>query len=383
MRFSMFSAAFVAALVGYGGTITIVLAAAQALQATPEQTASWVMVICFAKAIGSASLSTMTRLPVVLAWSTPGAALIAASQGFTMPEAVGAFILAAALIVLTGLIPILGRLIASLPKALGAAMLAGVLLPLVMKAPAAIPLAPQIAVPVIAIFLLVRLWNPVFAVIVALAAGLALAVVLGVPSLPPDALHLSHPVVITPAISATALISLGLPLYLVTMASQNLPGFAVMQAAGYPPPVRPALVVSGGLSGIAALFGAHTINMAAITAAICMGPDVHPDAAQRWRVGLAYGVWWVLLGLAGPFVLAVLSIMPPELMATIAGLALLTPLMGALASAFETPDTRFAAAVTLATGASGVALFGIGAAFWGLVAGLLVMTGERLARRKA
>ncbi|MEO8531184.1 MAG: benzoate/H(+) symporter BenE family transporter, partial [Deltaproteobacteria bacterium] len=302
----MISAAFVAALVGYGGTIAIVLAAAQALGATPAQTASWVMVICFAKAIGSATLSTMTRIPIVLAWSTPGAALIAASQGFTMAQAVAAFGFAGLLIVATGLIPVLGRAIAALPKALGAAMLAGVLLPLVMKAPAALAIRPQLALPVIAIFLLVRLWNPVYAVIVALAAGLALAVFLGVPALPVNAAHLAHPVLILPDVTLSVLISLGLPLYLVTMASQNLPGFAVLQSAGYTPPVRQALVVSGGLSSLAALFGAHPINMAAITAAICMGPDVHPDPALRWRVGLAYGFWWVMLGLAGPFVLAVL-----------------------------------------------------------------------------
>jgi benzoate membrane transport protein len=373
----MISAALVAALVGYGGTIAIVLAAAQALSASAAQTASWLLLVCLTKAIGSAALSQFTKLPVVLAWSTPGAALIAATSGYTMAEGVAAFLFAAVLIVLTGLIPPLERAIRAIPKALGAAMLAGVLLPLAMKAPAALPLRPELVVPVIAVFLLVRLFNPVFAVLAALAFGLALSVWLGVPALPPEAFTWPVPVFIAPDFDMTALISLGLPLYLVTMASQNLPGFAVLQSAGYPPPVRPALVVSGGLSAVGALFGAHTINMAAITAAICMGPDVHPDPNQRWRVGVIYGGWWVLLGLAGPLVIGVLTIMPPELMAVIAGLALLVPLMGALSTAFELHETRFAAAVTLATGASGVALFGIGAAFWGLTAGLIVLIGER------
>jgi benzoate membrane transport protein len=187
-------------------------------------------------------------------------------------------------------------------------------------------------------------------------------------------------VLIWPEWHWSALIGLGLPLYLVTMASQNLPGFATMRAAGYEPPVASALTVTGGISAIAALFGAHTVNMAAITAAICMGDDVHPDRSQRWKVGLAYAGVWVMLGLTGPVVIAILNALPPALMTALVALALLGPLMGALTGAFATPDQRFAATITLAVTGAGVAFAGIGAAFWGLLAGLAIWGLDRAAR---
>jgi benzoate membrane transport protein len=379
MRISMISAAVVAALVGYGSTIALVLAAAAAVGATPEQTASWVLAVSFAKAIGSGLLSAWNRVPVVLAWSTPGAALIAASSGVTMPMAVGAFVLAAALIALTAAVRPLGRLVAAIPDGIAAAMLAGVLLPFCLKGMGAVNAAPALVLPMLALFLAVRLKNPAVAVLAALAAGLALAFGTGAAVWPDFSIPLPQPVPILPEWSTDALIGLGLPLYLVTMASQNLPGFATMRAHGFAPPVTRALAVSGGLSGIAALFGAHTVNMAAITAAICMGDDVHPDRGQRWKVGLAYMAVWLLLGLFSPLILTLLAALPGEVMTALVALALLGPLMGALAGAFAHPDQRFAATMTLAVTGSGVAMLGIGAAFWGLLAGLAVWGLDRVA----
>ena len=381
MRPSLLSAALVAALVGYGSTIALVLAAAQALGASPAETASWVMAICFAKAAGSALLSTWHRVPVVLAWSTPGAALIAASTGYSMAEGVAAFILAGLLIAATGLIKPLGSLVARIPDGIAAAMLAGVLLPFVLKGAGALEATPLLVAPMVGLFALVRLKNPAIAVLAALAAGLATAFASGAASLPPLPPLPPTPVLIWPEWHLPALIGLGLPLYLVTMASQNLPGFATMRAAGYEPPVAPALTVTGGISAFAALFGAHTVNMAAITAAICMGDDVHPDRSQRWKVGLAYAGVWVMLGLTGPVVITILGALPPALMAALVALALLGPLMGALTGAFATPDQRFAATITLAVTGAGVAFAGIGAAFWGLLAGLAIYALDRLARR--
>jgi benzoate membrane transport protein len=381
MRASVFSAALVAALVGYGSTIALVLAAAAAVGATPAQTASWVLAVCLAKAVGTALLSTWHRVPVVLAWSTPGAALIAASTGFTMAEAVGAFLLAALLIAATGLVKPLGALVARIPDGIAGAMLAGVLLPFCLKGAGAAQTAPLLVLPMVALFLLVRLWNPALAVLAALTAGLALAFATGAaiwPALPPIP---PTPVFVMPEFHLPALIGLGLPLYLVTMASQNLPGFATMRAAGYTPPVRAALGVTGAISALAALFGAHTVNMAAITAAICMGDDVHPDRSQRWKVGLAYALVWIVLGLTGPVILALLGALPPALMTALVALALLGPLMGALSGAFAQPEQRFAATITLSVAASGVAIAGVGAAFWGLLAGLVVWGMERLVRR--
>ena len=384
MRFSMISAALVAALVGYGSTIALVLAAAAALGASPGQTASWVFAVCLAKAVGSAVLSVWTRMPVVLAWSTPGAALIAGSSGLGMAEGVGAFILAAGLILATGLLRPLGRLIAAIPVGIAAGMLAGVLLPFCLKVPLLAAAQPALVLPIVAVFVLVRLWNPALAVLAALATGLALTFGSGTP-LPAGPFGWPMLQVTWPEWSLAALSGLGLPLYLVTMASQNLPGFAVLQSAGYEPPVARALTVTGALSGLGALFGAHTINMAAITAAICLGEEVHPDRAQRWKVGLAYAGVWVMLGLFGPAILAGIGAVPQALVATIAGLALITPLHGAIAAAFAAPEQRFPAATTLIVAASGVSAFGIGAAFWGLVAGLLVFGLQQVAvgRRKA
>jgi len=381
MRISLFSAALVASLIGYGSTIALVMAAAVALGATPAQTASWVLAVCLAKGVGSALLSLWARVPVSLAWSTPGAALLAATTGVTMPEAVGAFLLAGALIALTGLFKPLGRLISMIPDGIAAGMLAGVLLPFCLRlAPATTDLH-MLVLPMIAAFALVRLINPALAVLAALATGLGLAYFTGMASAPDLRLPWPQLSYIAPAFRIEVLLGLGLPLYLVTMASQNLPGFATLRAAGYAPPVRRALGVTGGLSMLAGLFGGHTVNMAAITAAICMGDDVHPDRNQRWKVGLVYGSCWVLLGLLSPMLLVIISALPGALIAAIVGLALLSPLTGALTTAFGTPAQRFAAAVTLIVSASGVSAFGIGAAFWGLVAGLAVFGMELGAAR--
>ena len=380
MRLSLLSSALVAALVGYGSTIALVLSAATAVGASPAQTASWVFAICLSKAIGSAFLSATTHIPVVLAWSTPGAALIAATAGITMAEAVGAFVLAGALIVATGLLRPLGRLVAQIPDGIAAGMLGGVLLPFCLKGAGAAQALPAIIFPMVAVFLLVRLKNPALAVLSALATGLALAFTTGAAHLPALSLPLPVLTFIPPSFRADVLIGLGLPLYLVTMASQNLPGFATLRAAGYEPPVRPALVTTGALSAITGLFGAHTVSMAAITAAICLGDDTHRDRTQRWKVGLVYAGVWVGLGLLGPVILPLLAALPPALMTALVALALLGPLTGALTGAFAAPETRFAATVTATVTASGIAAFGIGAAFWGLIAGLAIHILERAAR---
>jgi benzoate membrane transport protein len=382
VRLSLFSSALVAALVGYGSTITLVLAAATALGATPAETASWIFAVCIAKAIGSAGLSAYSRVPVVLAWSTPGAALIAGSEGLTMAEGVGAFVVAGLLIALTGLIRPLERLVSAIPAGIAAGMLAGVLLPFCLKVPPAAAELPALILPVVAVFLAVRLWSPAFAVLAALATGLALAFAGGI-AMPDLSLGLPQPVFIAPRWTMGAIIGLALPLYLVTMAAQNLPGFAILQSAGYAPPVRPALTVTGALSAISALFGAHTVNMAAITAAICLGDDVHPDRAERWKAGLAYGFFWICLAFFGPVILAIFAVLPPALLTVVVGLALVAPLIGAFAAAFAKPEERFAAATTLVTAASGISVLGIGGAFWGLLAGLAAHGLSRATRRAA
>lgn len=383
MRLSLISAALVAALIGYGSTIALVLSAAAALGADAAQTASWVLAICLAKAAGSALLSWRFRVPVVLAWSTPGAALVAATSGVTLAEAVGAFVLAGLLTAATGIIRPLGRIIAMIPDGIAGGMLAGVLLPFCLRGTGAAERLPLLVLPMVLIFAIVRLRSPAMAVLAALGSGLLLAFVTGSAHLPALSLPLPSLTFIRPDLNAGVLLGLGVPLYLVTMASQNLPGFATMRAAGYAPPVQPALAVTGGLSALSGLFGAHPVSMAAITAAICMGPDVHPDKDQRWKVGLAYAGFWLLLGLLGPAILTLLAALPPEVMVALVALALLAPLTGALTTGFADPGQRFAATVTLAVTASGVAVFGVGAAFWGLMAGLAVHGLDRLKARRS
>lgn len=380
MPVSVIVAALVAALVGFGSTIALVLAAAAAVGASPAQTVSWVLAVSLAKAVGSAGLSLWARVPVVLAWSTPGAALIAATTGIGIEQAAGAFVFAGGLIALTGLIGPLERLVARIPDGIAAGMLAGVLLPFCLKlAPAAVA-QPGLVLPMAAAFGLVRLWNPALAVLAALALGVALAWSGGQFLWPAGPIAVPALVFVRPDFDPAVLVGLGLPLYLVTMASQNLPGFATLRAAGYAPPVRAALTATGLLSVAGALFGAHPVNMAAITAAICLGQDVHPDRARRWVVGLAYGAAWVALGLSASVVIAAIGALPPALIAAAVALALLGPLTGALTGAFAAAPQRFAAVVTVTVSASGIAVLGVGAAFWGLMAGLAVLTAEQLRR---
>jgi benzoate membrane transport protein len=379
MRLSVISAAAVAALVGYAASVAIVLAAATALGATEAQAASWLLAVSLGKAAGSALLSWQTRVPVVLAWSTPGAALIAATQGITLAEGVGAFLVTGLLIAATGLVRPLGALVARIPDGIAAAMLAGVLFPFCLQGAGAAQALPALVLPMVLVFLAMRLVNPALAVLAAFAAGIALALATGTDL---STLTLTAPTLapVWPEIRLSVLLGLALPLYLVTMASQNLPGFATLRAAGYEPPVAPALTATGLISAVTALFGAHTTSMAAITAAICLGPDVHPDRDRRWVVGLAYAAAWVVLGLLSPTVLQLLAALPALVVAALVALALLSPLMAALAGAFAQENQRFAATLTLAVTASGVAAFGIGAAFWGLVAGLGVLLLERIRR---
>ena len=358
----------------------IVLAAAQAVGATPEQASSWVSGLGIATALSALVLSVRYRMPIITAWSTPGAALIASTVGINFSAAVGAFVLSAVLILLTATVRPLGRLIERIPASIASAMLAGILLRLVVAMVEQVPHAPLLVLPLVALFLVVRTVWPALASLVVLVAGALLAWTLGlVKPIPP--LGLSHLEIVTPAWDAATLIGLGVPLYLVTMASQNLPGFAVLRGSGYQPPTQPVLAVTGGVSLATAFLGAHTSNLAAISAALCTGPDAHRDPAQRWKAGPFYALWWGLIALFGASLVGLFGALPPALLITVAGTALLGSTAGALGSALAHDKERLAAAGTLAVTVSGVSLMGVGSAFWGLVFGLLVMAAERLFRR--
>jgi benzoate membrane transport protein len=377
MRLSIPISAFVAAVVGFGGTLALIIAAADAVGASREQTASMVTALCIAMAVETLWLSWRTKMPVISAWSTPGAALIGASTGFSINEAVGAFLVAGALLVATGLFKPLTRLISKIPASVASGMLAGIVVTFVMNAAKTVPTDPWLILPLIAAFFIIRLFNPALSVLAVLIGGGVLAVALGrVGAIP--APEMSTLVLTMPEFTLTSVIGLALPLYLVTMASQNLSGLAVLKAAGYDPEPGPLIAVTGLVSVLTAPFNALTSNLAAISAAICTGPDVHPDPAERWKTGPFYALAYVVFALFGASLVALFAVLPPSLIMLVAGLGLLGALANALAIALKDDKERIAATVTFAVTASGLTLFGVGSAFWGLVAGLVVLFLDRV-----
>lgn len=378
---SQLFSALVAAFVGFSAAVAVVLAAAQALGATPAQTISWVAGLAIAQAFASLTLSWRHRMPIICAWSTPGAALIAATSGVDMATAVGAFIAAAVLMMLTAALRPLGALVERIPASIASAMLAGVIFRFVVAVFDEMRLQPAMVLTLLVVFLLARLWNPFLGVIAALAAGLALAFGTGAATLPAGTVALTELTWIQPRLDITVIVGLGLPLYLVTMAAQNLPGFAVLRASGYKPPTASCLFVTGLVSLLSAPTGAHMTNMAAISASICTGADTHPDPAQRWKAGLWYALFWLAIAATVGMLLALIVAMPKALIVAVAGLGLAGSLTGALGQAMNAERERFAAVVTFAVAASSLSLFGVGSAFWSLVAGLAVLTLDKAAGR--
>lgn len=380
MRLSIPISAFVAAIVGFGGTLAIVIAAAHAVGATQVQTASWVTTICLAMAIESLWLSWRTKMPVITAWSTPGLALMAASTGFSISEAVAAFIVTAILLIATGLFRPLTQLISRIPPSVASGMLAGIVVTFALNAVKTVPVDPWLILPLIAAFFVIRLFNPALSVLAVLIGGGLAAFLTGrVGGLPTP--ELSTLTLIVPDFTAKAMIGLALPLYLVTMASQNLSGLAVLRAAGYHPEPGPLIGVTGLFSLLSAPFGGSTTNLAAISAAICTGPDVHPDPAERWKTGPFYALAYLIFAIFGASLVAIFAVLPQSLIVLVAGLALMASLANALAIALKEEGDRMAATVTFVVTASGLTLFGVGAAFWGLIAGLVVLFLDTLKKR--
>ncbi|BCG69269.1 benzoate transporter [Mesorhizobium sp. 113-1-2] len=380
MRLSIPISAFVAAIVGFGGTLAIVIAAAHAVGATQIQTASWVTTICLAMAIESLWLSWRTKMPVITAWSTPGLALMAASTGFSIGEAVAAFIVTAILLIATGLFRPLTQLISRIPPSVASGMLAGIVVTFALNAVKTVPVDPWLILPLITAFFLIRLFHPALSVLsVLIGGGLAAFLTGRVGGLPTP--ELSTLTLIAPDFTVKAIIGLALPLYLVTMASQNLSGLAVLRAAGYHPEPGPLIGVTGLFSLLSAPFGGSTTNLAAISAAICTGPDVHPDPAERWKTGPFYALAYLIFAIFGASLVAIFAVLPQSLIVLVAGLALMASLANALAIALKDEADRMAATVTFVVTASGLTLFGVGAAFWGLIAGLVVLFLDRLKKR--
>lgn len=377
-------AGLVSGLVGFTSSFAVVLTGLAAVGANPSQAASALTVLSITMGLGCLVFSWLHRMPITVAWSTPGAALLATAVapqgGFAV--AVGAFVVCGVLLALTGLVKPLGAAVRAIPAPLAQAMLAGVILHLVAEPFAALGARPWAIAPVLVVWLLMLKLARRWAVPAALLAAVVVMVVSGTfTGLSVDwALHLEW---VTPRFDLAAVVALALPLYIVTMTSQNIPGVAVLASFGYRPPVGPPLVYTGLASVAGAFFGGHAINLAAISAALAAGPEAHPDARRRWIAGVSCGLTYVTFGVLSAAIVGVSAAAPQGLLAAVAGVALLGTFASSAAGALKENSTREAAALTLVVAASGLAWGGIGAAFWALVIGLVFHTLMRTHRRRA
>jgi benzoate membrane transport protein len=384
MRLQPVLAGVVTALVGFASAFAVVLAGLRAAGADERQAASGLLAVCLASGVVALVLGLRHRMPISIAWSTPGAALLISAGtppgGFT--AAVGAFLLAGVLVLVVACVPPLGRLIAAIPVPVAGAMLAGVLLDLCLAPVRALAEVPMLAAPVIVVWAVVGRFARPWAVPSALVVAVVLIAVTG-PGL--GGTDIAPVLVWTPPVFDPAtLVSVGIPLFLVTMASQNVPGMAVLAQFGYRPPLRPVLAATGLATMAGAPFGGHAVNLAAISSALAAGPDAGPDTGRRWIASVTAGVGLAVLGLGSGLATALILLSPPVLVAAVAGLALLGALAAAIASAVAKPDGREAAAVTFVVTAAGVGFLGIGSAFWGLLAGgAMVLLHRRRTRRQA
>jgi len=371
------SAALIAAFVGFGGTIALVVQALRTMGATVDQTGSAVTALCLGIAIAGAVLSVRYRMPVVLAWSTPGAALLAAAGGLPWPPAVAVFAAAAVMMIVVGATPALGRLIERIPASIASGMLAGVLLPFCLTLFRLGATDPVLIAALLCIFLAARRRLPLYALPLVLIAAIGFTLVRGdmAPLATGQTFGTLLPVLPRPDL--VAVISLALPLFMVTLVSQNLPGLVVLRSAGYQPPAGALVTTTGVASLIGAPFGAHGVNLAAITAAICTGPDAHPDHGRRWQVGVLYAGFYLALAVFAPTLVRLFLALPPEVIASVTGLALIPALIGAVETMMADRHDRDPAIVTFLATGSGLVLWGLGSAFWGLVAGFVALSLKR------
>ncbi len=372
--FAALAAGFVTVLVGFASSAVIVFQAAQALGASEGEIASWMWALGLGMGVTCIALSLRYRMPVVTAWSTPGAAmLIASSTGVPYAEAIGAFVLSAILMAVAGFSGVFERSLSRIPVSLASGMLAGVLLRFGLDVFVSMQTQLLMALAMFVTYLCGRRLFPRYAVIATLAMGIAIAAASGLLHLETVRLEWARPVFTTPALSLASLFGIALPLFIVTMTSQNVPGVAVIRASGYQVPISPVIGWTGVVNAVLAPFGAFALNLAAITAAICMGREAHHDPDRRYVAAICAGLFYVLIGLFGATVAALFTAFPKELVMAIAGIALLGTIGNSLAAALREENEREPALIAFLVTASGVSFAGIGSAFWGLLAGALTL----------
>lgn len=374
-------AGFVAMLVGYTSSLVLMFQAGQNAGLSTGQISSWIWALSIGMALTTIGLSLKYRTPIVIAWSTPGAALLVTSlPSVPYSDAIGAFIVCAALLTLCGLTGSVDRLLRRVPPALAAALLAGILFRIGIEICVAAQHQTLLVLGMALTYLVAKRLLPRYCVLLALVAGLLLAAVLGLLDFRQLRLELAVPVWTTPSFSLAATIGIAIPLFVVAMASQNMPGIAVLRTDGYAVPASPLIATTGLASLLLAPFGSHGINLAAISAAICTGPQAHENASKRYTAAVWCGLFYGIAGLFGATLAALFTALPSELVISVAALALLGSIMNGLHGALAEPGQREPALITFLVTASGLTLAGVGSAFWGLVAGLLaslILTARR------
>lgn len=376
-------AGIVGSLTGFASSFALLIAGLRAVGASEAEAASGLLVLCVFQGVLAIALSLRYRMPLSFAWSTPGAALLVAAHKTTgdFHAAVGAFLLCGILLLATGLWPWLARTMTRIPRPIASAMLAGILFPICLAPVQAAVQLPLLALPPILVWLVLTRLAPRWAVAAAVVVTAVVVIVSGPHISAPHLLPTLRFVV--PAFDPLVLVGLGIPLYVVTMAGQNVPGFAVLRTFGYEhPPARAMLTSAGVATTVGSVFGAYALNLSAITAAMMAGPDAHPDRDRRWIATVTSGIAYLLIGLGAGAATALVSASPPILIEAVAGLALLGALIGAVTAALEDPAHRVVAIATFLVVASGIQLLNIGSAFWGLVVGGIVMVVLTIGRRR-
>ncbi|MBI6747378.1 benzoate/H(+) symporter BenE family transporter [Pseudomonas syringae] len=367
-------AGFIAMMTGCTSSLVLMFQAGQAAGLSSVQISSWLWALFMGMAVCSIGLSLRYRMPITVAWSTPGAALLITSLGGVgYPQAIGAFITSALLVTLCGVTGSFERIVRRLPASLAAALLAGILFRIGSEIFIAAQHHTSLVLGMFFTYLLVKRLSPRYSVLLALLVGIGLSGLLGLLNFDGLALEAAMPVWTTPEFSWAATVSIGIPLFVVAMASQNMPGVAVLQADGYFPPTSALISVTGFASLLTAPFGCHGINLAAISAAICTSPHAHEDKSKRYTAAIWCGIFYAIAGIFGATLAGLFSAFPKELMLSIAALALLGSITNGLTVAMAEPREREPALITFMVTASGLTLFSIGSAFWGIVAGLLTL----------
>ncbi len=373
-----------ATLVGFTSTIALIFHAARSLGASPDQITSWVLALGLGMGLSTLGLSLWTRSPILITWSTPGAAVIAsAAAGVSLPEATGAFLVCGVLMWLCGATGWFARVMDRIPVALASALLAGILTKFALMAFAAATPQPGLILSMLLAYLVGKRWWPRYAVLGVLIVGTLVAWSQGQLNTAALRWDLAKPVWVTPQWSWHAVIGMGLPLFIVTMASQAVPGVSAIRVSGYQPPVSRLMTWSGVTTVLMAPFGGYAFNLAAITAAIVLNPHAHADKDKRYTAAIMAGLFYIAMGLLGGAVAGVLTAFPPALVMGVAGLALLGTIGNGLATSLRDERYREAALITFLVTLSGVSLLGVGSAFWGLVAGTLALFVENFRARPA